>query len=125
MKLPVIIRMPASPMNAMPIRLFISGLAARAGFDINAIEDIKIAVSEACVLLLDGAVSGELVIQADISNGLKIIADVYDAVYRPSENEDAGELSRMLIESLADEANLIKNNDERITGVRVNFKRGE
>ena len=50
---------PCKPEYVSTIRLAISSLANNAGFDIEAIEDIKVAVSEACSNIVAHSSSGE------------------------------------------------------------------
>ncbi len=125
MSVPVTVKMPAGPMNAMPLRLFISGLAARVGFDIETIEDIKTVVSESCVLLFSGIKNGVFTMQAETSGGISIFASVSDADYDECTHQDTFELSRMIIESLADESSIDEDKNGRVTGVHVSFKLGD
>ncbi len=48
--------MPADPAYLAVVRSAAAGLAAKAGVTIDEIEDLRIAVDEACALLLDGRV---------------------------------------------------------------------
>ncbi len=49
----VILTLPGSGAYLAILRTTTAGLAARLGFDLDAIEDLRIAVDEACTLLLD------------------------------------------------------------------------
>ncbi len=51
---------PGEGSYVLPLRLYISGVATRMDFAVDAIEDIKTAVSEACVLLLSDVTGGDM-----------------------------------------------------------------
>lgn len=128
MNAPIVLTMPASPMSAMPLRLFISGLAARLGFDIDEIEDIKSVVSEVCVLLFNGLEEGVFEMRADLSDGLGIYARLVSDFIRsaaPPEDYETVEMSKMLITALADSSEIEESAQGCVTGVRVSFKLGD
>lgn len=52
------LRLPAQSPFVAVIRMTTAGLAARADFTLDDIEDLRMAVGEACALLLDGAAPG-------------------------------------------------------------------
>ena len=54
----VVVRLPAEGAYLAVLRMVTAGLAARLDFTIDEIEDLKIAVDEACAMLLAGAVGG-------------------------------------------------------------------
>jgi serine/threonine-protein kinase RsbW len=54
----VVVRLPAEGAYLAVLRMVTAGLAARLDFTIDEIEDLKIAVDEACAMLLSGAVAG-------------------------------------------------------------------
>ncbi len=49
----VILTLPGSGAYLSILRITTAGLAARLGFDLDAVEDLRVAVDEACTLLLD------------------------------------------------------------------------
>lgn len=51
---------PANPRFLRLARLTASGVATDAGFDLDHVEDLRLAIDEACAVLLDGAPDGEL-----------------------------------------------------------------
>ena len=53
------LRLPAEPAYLSVLRTATAGLAARLDFTLDEIEDLRIAVDEACALLLPDAVAGE------------------------------------------------------------------
>lgn len=54
----VTVRLPAEGAYLSVLRMVTAGLAARLDFTVDEIEDLKIAVDEACAMLLAGAVPG-------------------------------------------------------------------
>lgn len=54
----VTIRLPAQSIYVAVLRTAVAGVAARADFSIDDIEDLRIAVDEACALLLASAATG-------------------------------------------------------------------
>jgi len=55
------LRLPADPAYLGVVRTATAGLAARLDFTLDEIEDLRIAVDEACAILLPDVVPGELV----------------------------------------------------------------
>ena len=43
---------PKDPKNVLALRLFISGVASRMGFDVADVEDIKMALAESAILMM-------------------------------------------------------------------------
>ncbi|HEX7355454.1 MAG TPA: anti-sigma regulatory factor [Mycobacteriales bacterium] len=54
----VVVRLPAEGAYLSVLRMVTAGLAARLDFTVDEIEDLKIAVDEACAMLLAGAMPG-------------------------------------------------------------------
>ena len=81
---PVELRVPADPNMSRVLRLAASGVASLAGFNVDEIEDIKIAVSEVLIALVEhgqgNAVDIRLVVEADsfTVNGATMV-DQFDA----------------------------------------------
>ncbi len=112
------IRLPASPRYTLPLRLLFAGVAVRMDFSVEAIEDIKMAVSEACAILLAGTDGGSLVC---------LTREEADALFFEMRAEggvrgqkDDG-ISRVILEALADEATFTCK-DGRCTGIQVRFR---
>lgn len=110
---------PGKPEYVGTVRLAISALANCAGFDIEAIEDIKVAVSEACTnVVRHGKPSCEdcYEIACEVGDGRMIISVVdraggYDsAIYQNPvldlENPKEGGLGIFIIKALMDEVDI-------------------
>jgi serine/threonine-protein kinase RsbW len=103
----VSIRIPASPAYLQVVRLIAAGLAARLGFTIDDIEDLKIAVDELSAYLTgaqgrDGTLDIAFVIDADrieitgagtFTAGIKVRTELTD-------------FSRQILDTVADSASL-------------------
>jgi len=64
----IILTLPCKPEYVSVARLTVSGIASRSGFDIETVEDIKVAVSEVCsrIISLAGASDKQYEIRFDI-----------------------------------------------------------
>lgn len=112
------IRMPAEAGNILPLRLFFSGMATRAGLDVDDIEDVKAAVSEACVLLMAGAGGGDLRITVESGDGLRAECAIEEYEEETFDTDAVG-MSRMILEALADEADFFDRDGKT---ERLSFK---
>ena len=64
------LRLPAESAYVAVLRMTTAGLAARLDFTLDDIEDLRMAVGEACALVLESAESsGELIATFDLSEG--------------------------------------------------------
>ena len=91
---------PARPDYILAVRLAVSAVAERIGFDIEDIEDLKVASAEACILLL--AASPELIdISIAVQDGLCI--EFAASGEAQSDTCDTSEnLSQYLLDALVD-----------------------
>jgi len=103
----VYLRVPAKPEYMLVIRLTTSAVASRAGFDVDEIEDIKMAVSEAGTFVMNqdrGVDWLELTFKVDKEEGIWI--DIFASEsHHPSEPFSGGEQSELsfyIMESLMD-----------------------
>ncbi len=116
-----VIRMsfPAKPDYILAVRLAVSAIAERIGFDIDDIEDLKVASSEGCILLLSyrpESVGIDIVVKQDgIGMSLSAVAP------KGREEEPEEDLSQYLLEALVDECTFRQQN-KMVTGVRF-FKK--
>lgn len=71
----VILTLPASSAYLSVLRTATAGLAARLDFTLDEIEDLRIAVDEACAMLLPGAAAGaDLTCRFELEPGLLRVA---------------------------------------------------
>jgi serine/threonine-protein kinase RsbW len=90
-------------------RLVTSAISTRVGFDIEELEDLRLAVGELCLLALPGgdAFPGELQLEFTVRRGsLDIsctLAGAAPAPARRAEGNEADELSEQILAALVDE----------------------
>ena len=104
-------------------RLTVSAVASRAGFDIEEIEDLRLAVDELCLQVLQGRRSGRLVLAMAAEAGCLDIWCRYDGTEeaRPEGPDDEGDLSERILDALVDEHGLFVH-DGRL-GARLTKRR--
>ena len=92
-------------------RLTVSAVASRAGFDVEEIEDLRLAVDELCLQVLQGRRSGRLVIAMAGGSGCIDIWCRYDGTEdaRPDGPDDEGDLSERILDALVDEHGLFED----------------
>lgn len=96
------IEFPAKPDYILAVRLAVSAIAERAGFDVEDIEDLKVATAEACMLML-GSHPDTIEIRIELSSGMHIDLDALGKLRKTEAEDEAAELSRCLLEALVDE----------------------
>ncbi len=111
-----VIRMslPAKPDYILAVRLAVSAIAERMGFDIDDIEDLKVAGAEGCILLLSYRPASVDIAMTVKEEGLGI--DILAAGSRGRETDPEEDLSQYLLEALVDECSFEKKGDV-VTGV--------
>lgn len=109
---------PSKPEYVGVVRLTLSAIASRIGFDIEKIEDMKVAVGEACTnAIMHGCTCAkDSKFNIDfISNGEKLTISVYDdgkgcevdSIQKPDLNKPKeGGLGIFIIESLMDDVDI-------------------
>lgn len=107
---------PKDPKNVLALRLFISGVASRMGFDVADVEDIKMALAESAILVMgQNELAHEISICVGEDCGLHVCvkADGFQEQKKTLEAEalDA-ELSRMMLESLVDDIEFVKEGEQ-------------
>lgn len=113
----------ANPEYVSIIRLTVSGLANKVGFSLDDIEDIKVAVSEACTNAIKHSLDDKFLVQFTmLDNGLSIEVqdkgtgyDVNSLQEPDLANPKEGGLGLFIIKTLMDEVNTISNTDEGTT----------
>ncbi len=91
-------------------RLVTSAISARAGFDIEELEDLRLAVGELCLLTLQGsdADSGDLCLELTVLDDAIGVASTLEratAFADPSgmDGEESAQLSQQILDALVDE----------------------
>lgn len=107
----ILIQVPAKPEYFLVIRLSTSAIATRAGFDVDQIEDIKVAVAEAAVILINQHQKPDnlhLTFEFEEKNYIKIIiSTIYSFPYSaPTRIDGQNELSFFIIKSLMDKVDI-------------------
>lgn len=115
---------PGKPEYLTMVRLAISSIAANAGFDLDAAEDIKTAVSEACKLVschgFDGF-SDKYEVQCNVENGkMEIIVEDMCEEHTLEKHEkpccncpQEGDIGVFVIHSLMNEVEFGRENNRR------------
>ncbi len=88
------------------IRLSVSGIASRMGFDIDTIEDIKVAVSEVCsrIISLNNDAGQDYDITFELSeSGLRAVFSASNQSGRDMFEGESGDFAKAIICSLMDE----------------------
>jgi hypothetical protein len=108
------VRVPADPGYIRIVRLAASGVAAMAGFDVERIEDLRIAVDEMCTTLIEVGAGGPLVVRfrppsrSSAMFGIEVESD-HDPGATP--DDERFMLSRTIVGVIADEHDLQLGSD--------------
>ena len=88
------------------VRLTASGVASRLGFDVEEIEDLRVAVDELASLVVESADGGDLSVQFAVQdNALRIEGDAALAAGR-AENARVDDLTAQILAAVVDEWDL-------------------
>ncbi len=93
------LQFPARSDYLLAVRLAVSAVAERVGFDIEDIEDLKVASAEACTLLLSAG-ARQIDITLTVQGGLEILFEAQGSTKEISEDSDG--LSQYLLNALVD-----------------------
>jgi serine/threonine-protein kinase RsbW len=107
----VLLTFPARGDLVVLARLVASAISTRVGFDIEELEDLRLAVGELCLLALQGsdARHGDLRLEFTVSSaaldiGCTLVGAVPAApAGRPADGDEADELSEQILAALVDE----------------------
>ena len=110
----------SNPEYVSIIRLTVSGLANKIGFSLDDIEDIKVAVSEACTNAIKHSLDDKFLVRFyALENGLTIEVedkgtgyDVEGLIEPDLTNPKESGLGLFIIKSLMDEVSTFSNKDE-------------
>jgi serine/threonine-protein kinase RsbW len=105
---PVELSLPVQDDLLVLVRFTVSAVASRAGFDIEEIEDLRLAVDELCLLVLQGRRTGRLLLAMSAVPHQIDVWCHYDGADEPREDgaladgDDVG-LSARILDALVDE----------------------
>ncbi|NLX76654.1 MAG: anti-sigma regulatory factor [Clostridiaceae bacterium] len=100
------------------IRLAVSGLVSRIGFDIDTVEDIKVVVSEICTRIISSECDSCRYYDVNFklySDGFRASFRVSDCLVKNLFEGDSGEFAKAIISSLTDEFSITCNDECIIT----------
>ena len=104
------LRFPARGDLIVLARLVTSAISARAGLDIEELEDLRLAVGELCLLTLQGsdAQSGDVCLELTVlDDSIGVVCTLERAAARPDdaspESEEVALLSEQILDALVDE----------------------
>jgi hypothetical protein len=104
---------PAANDHLRYARLIASAVAARSGLDYDAVEDLRIAVSELCTAVTEGAADGALTLSyTGNSSGVRITGRAARGGGGTPEPVALGELSRQILDAVTDEHAFEVGDDE-------------
>jgi len=105
--------MPANPDLLRVARLTAAGLANRVGFNVDEVEDVKIALDELCFGLLgDGAGAGTLDLRFVLEPGALVIEGAGPADGAHDRDEDTTEFAALLLAALVDEHEISRDGEQ-------------
>ncbi len=103
------LRFPARGDLIVLARLVTSAISARAGFDIEELEDLRLAVGELCLLTLQGsdARSGDLCLELTVlGDAIEVVCTLERAAAADApgpEGDEIAQLSEQILDALVDE----------------------
>ncbi|WAM31882.1 ATP-binding protein [Caldicellulosiruptor naganoensis] len=109
----IMLTIPSKAEYIMVVRLTLSGIAARCGFDFETIEDLKMAISEVFNLFNIEKISGQISIRFEIDkNCLGIEIDI------PTDEINKNELAEVILKTLMDDVEFEKLQDKYIVRLK-------
>lgn len=111
------LQLPARPDYILAVRLAVSAVAQRVGFDIEDIEDLKVASAEACTLLLAGRPQ-MIDISLTVDDGLVMEFEASGFSDDAADADEPDGMSQYLLDALVDTCE-IKDDGGVIHGVRL------
>ncbi len=93
--------LPAAPEYARIARLTVAGLATRLGFSYDEVEDLRIAIGEACSVLIGEPPAGRLEVVCRLEDDALEVEARTDGVTR--NGTDGAELTEQILSAVVDE----------------------
>lgn len=109
--------LPLKPEYVGIARLLISGVATRIGFDIEEIEDLKVAVSEVCNKMLSQVIcscKSYKIVAIPCSNGIEIAFECDNKIFRKIFNDEEDSLAVAIINALMDKVVCFNDDSNKI-----------
>lgn len=113
--------LPADTRLVRVARLVASGVATAAGFDVDEVEDLRIAVDEVCTALVEGGDGSPLLLGFDLGDGEVTVVGSTKASGAVEFEPDRLALSRQILAVVADEHDIAAIRGQ--ISVRVNKRR--
>lgn len=98
--------LPADTRLVRVARLVASGVATTAGFDVDEVEDLRIAVDELCTALVEGGDGSPLLLGFDLGDGAVTVVGSTKAASGAAFEPDRLALSRQILAVVADDHDL-------------------
>ena len=112
LKEPVELKLPAEQNMMLVMRLTTAGVVARAGLTVDRMEDVKMAVEEACNCLIDGENAPKrLCLRFAVEDGFLRIRICGDGECTGAANADELGVARCILESLVDGVDVCMHGD--------------
>ena len=118
---PIELTLPADSRLLRLVRLVASGLASTAGFDVDQLEDLRIAVDEAVAALLEGGDGSRLALRFEIDDSSVTMAGQTPSNLSGLDAERL-DISRQILDAVCDENELVP--DGEAIRVRILKRRG-
>ncbi len=113
----ITVTIPSNPLHVSTIRLMISSIASHIGFDVEAIEDLRVCVSEALNFFLD--THEEVTVFFDMEPDNLTVCVRTPGFYNDVEANQTLQLSRLILDSLMDEVSLDEKGLQFIKRLKV------
>lgn len=114
----IVIHLPRKAEYVSFVRLSASGIASKIGFDVDTIEDIKVAISEICNRVISLKTDAEDYYDITFhlyADSFKVVFQVTNQFAMTMFEGESGEFARAIISSLMDEFSISCNQDCVIT----------
>lgn len=121
----IILTLPCKAEYVSVVRLTVSGIASRIGFDIETVEDIKVAVSEVCsrIISLAGTAEKQYEVRFDIfADKLKVYFNSDVDNIRCMFDEDGDGLGIAIINAFMDEVEYCPDSKKFVFSMTKNFE---
>jgi serine/threonine-protein kinase RsbW len=103
----VVLTLPARGEFARTVRLTAAELAARIGMSVDGMDDVKMAVEEAFVLVTDRRVGETVTFDFRLDDGIELLVGPMQGSCADQEGETGERYARFILESVCDEFELV------------------